>query len=56
MDALFSDGERSSVGRMAECGSVGRGFDPHRSPKLNYKFKFLILWEQIFISRRFLSC
>ena len=26
-------GERSSVGRAQDCGSCGRGFDPHRSPQ-----------------------
>lgn len=29
----------SSVGRASDCGSEGRGFDPHIPPQ---KFKFLI--------------
>lgn len=28
----FSDGECSSVGRAADCGSAGRGFEPRHSP------------------------
>ena len=31
------DGECSSVGRAPDCGSGGRGFDPHHSP--HYFFK-----------------
>jgi hypothetical protein len=30
--ASFFDGECSSVGRALDCGSSGRGFEPHRSP------------------------
>ena len=32
----FNDvyGERSSVGRAPDCGSGGRGFEPHRSPNI----------------------
>ena len=29
----YLDGECSSVGRALDCGSSGRGFDPHHSPQ-----------------------
>ena len=32
MSAVPFDGECSSVGRALDCGSSGRGFDPHHSP------------------------
>src|SRR5438093_2615155 len=31
-DRFDCSGERSSAGRALDCGSSGRGFDPHRSP------------------------
>ena len=30
----LSNGGRSSVGRAPDCGSGGRGFEPHRPPQI----------------------
>ncbi len=38
--ANFS-GERSSVGRVQDCDSCGRGFDPRRSPHFILHFQAL---------------
>lgn len=36
-------GECSSVGRASDCGSEGRGFDPHHSPHESHQVSKKIL-------------
>lgn len=38
---VFIYGECSSVGRAPDCGSGGRGFDPHHSPHFFFTFSLM---------------
>ena len=37
----LNNGGRSSVGRAPDCGSGGRGFEPHRPPQFEQRSKDL---------------
>ena len=49
---LVLDGGRSSVGRVPDCDSGCRGFDPHRSPHLKAVGPLAQLVEQLTLNQR----